>query len=71
MAKNGKAAVEMAVGSPLPVELGAPLQLRRMFHRVGLPDVVSAQELVAKNSILLLNARGSTLDSHGDSQRRS
>ena len=60
-----------AVGSPLPVELAAPSQLRRMLHRVDLPDVVSSQKLVAKNSILLLNARESTLDSHGDSQRRS
>ena len=71
MAKNGKAAAETGCRKPLPLELGAPPQLRRMLHRVGLPDVVSAQKWVTKNSILLLNARGSTLDSQGDSQRRS
>ena len=71
MARNGKAAAEMAVKSPLQVELGALPQLRRMLPQVGLPDVVSGQKLVAKNSILLPNAQRSTLDSHGDRQRRS
>ena len=71
MAKNGKAAAEMAVRSPLPVELRAPPQLRPMLHPVGLPGVVSTQKMVAKISFLLLNARGSTLDIHRDSQQRS
>ena len=71
MTKNGKAATEMAVGSPLCGGAMSSAGGAPMLDRVGLPDVVSAQKLVAKISILLLNAQGSTLDSHGGSQRRS